>query len=220
MKRVIYTVITGSYETLRNPSFINTDFDYICFTNQLNITDTVWKLIPIPEELNKVSSVKQQRVIKICPHKYLPDYDLSVYVDGSIDILGDINPLINEIPETVSVSIPKHPHRNCIYDEKTAILKYKKDVLKNMQKQLSRYKSERFPAHFGLVQSGIIIRKHNDPYCIRLMELWKDEIIKGSHRDQLSFNYCLWKVGNKGFKYLDSKLFNSKYFKWYSKHNR
>ena len=128
MRKVIYTVITGQYEEIVNPSFINKEFDYICFTDQCSSSNTIWKLVPIPEELNKLSKVKQQRIIKICPHKYLKEYDLSIYVDGSVDIIGNVLPLINEIPENISVFIPKHPKRDCIYDEKLACLKYKKDI--------------------------------------------------------------------------------------------
>ena len=47
------------------------------------------------------------------------------------------------------------------------------------------------------------------------MEKWEKELLSGSHRDQLSFNYCLWKVGDEGFKYLDKTLASSNYFKWY-----
>ena len=66
----------------------------------------------------------------------------------------------------------------------------------------------------------MIYRKHNDSYCIQLMELWAKQIRSYSHRDQLSFNYSLWKIGDAGFQYLDTNLMNSKYFKWYAQHNR
>ena len=52
------------------------------------------------------------------------------------------------------------------------------------------------------------------------MNLWASELINGSHRDQLSFNYALWRIGDDGFQYLDTKLLNCNYFKWYSRHNR
>jgi len=45
-----------------------------------------WKLRPIPEELKHLSNVKKQRVIKICPHRYLKEYDISIWVDGNLEI--------------------------------------------------------------------------------------------------------------------------------------
>ena len=96
----------------------------------------------------------------------------------------------------------------------------KKDTSININPQIKKYKDENFPSNFGLVETNIIYRKHNEPYCIKLMYLWANELISRSHRDQLSFNYALWKIGDNGFQYLDTKLLNCNYFKWYSKHNR
>ena len=49
------------------------------------------------------------------------------------------------------------------------------------------------------------------------MENWSKQISKYSHRDQLSFNYILWKNKNKNVKYI-SKQFSNIYFKQYHKH--
>ena len=43
-----------------------------------------WMLKPIPDDLIKVPFHKRQRLIKILPHRYLPDYDISLWVDGNI----------------------------------------------------------------------------------------------------------------------------------------
>jgi hypothetical protein len=40
----------------------------------------------------------------------------------------------------------------------------------------------------------VILRRHTD--AIRhLNEAWWNEIVRGSRRDQLSFNYVAWKLG-------------------------
>ena len=43
------------------------------------------------------------------------------------------------------------------------------------------------------------------------MENWFNEIRENSHRDQLSFNYILWKIDNKSLKYI-SKEYITEYF--------
>lgn len=222
-KQVIYTCLTGDYENLVDPSVVSEDFDYVCFSDNLNLSTNVWKLRPIPDELLHLSKIKQQRCIKICPHKYLSEYETSVWIDASIDILGNINQLLKQDCSDIdkSIFIPKHPSRNCVYEEIKACLHFKKDTLENMEPQINKYKSENYPSNNGMVQTGIMIRKHNELCCIEVMELWKDELVKHSHRDQLSFNYALWKTNNhKTLKYLDKSLFNSKYFKCYHLHNR
>lgn len=220
--KVIYTCVTGNYEKIIDPTYIQQDFDYICFTDNPNQTSKVWKFREIPEELQQYSKVKQQRLIKISPHKYLSEYSESLWIDGSIDILSDMNKFINTYCNIKDkcVYIRRHPNRKCIYSEATICISMKKDTSININPQIKKYKDEKFPSNFGLVETNIIYRKHNEPYCIKLMNLWASELINGSHRDQLSFNYALWRIGDNGFQYLDTKLLNCNYFKWYSRHNR
>jgi hypothetical protein len=84
-------------------------------------------------------------------------------------------------------------------------------------KQVNKYKEEGFPKNFGLVQSGIIFRKHNDTSCIKLMEAWWKELEVESHRDQLSFNYAVWKT-KVNFNYVDKNIFCSEWFRLNGKH--
>lgn len=222
-KKVIYTCITGDYETLMEPTVINEDFDYICFTDNIMLKSHIWEIRLIPEELQFLNKVKQQRCIKICPHKYLPEYDLSIWIDGSVDIIGDVNVFLQKEcnEDDKIIYIPEHPNRNCIYQEGITCINMKKDTINNIDPQIDKYKKENYPSNNGLVQSNIVIRKHNNKQCIEVMENWENELIKHSHRDQLSFNYALWKTNNIDIlKYLDKKLYDSKYFKWYSRHNR
>ena len=128
---------------------------------------------------------------------------------------------INEYyKEGKSVYIRKHPKRTCIYKEAEECIKIKKDALVNITQQIQKYKDTGYPKDNGLAETNVIYRIHNNEYCKKLMETWANEVIKYSHRDQLSFNYALWKIGSDGFQYLPSFLGNSKYFYWYSKHNR
>jgi hypothetical protein len=108
----------------------------------------------------------------------------------------------------------RHPSRNCIYNEGKSILTYKKDSIRNILSQLDKYEKTGFPKQFGLIESGIIFRKHNDRKCMILDNLWAKEIIEGSHRDQLSFDYARWKSGVEiGYFKLD-KLDRDRNFRW------
>jgi hypothetical protein len=85
---------------------------------------------------------------------------------------------------------------------------------------MKRYRDDKFPENCGLVQTNIVIRRHNDAYSKELMEKWWDELSKYSHRDQLSFNYALWKCTPKKFKYLIKTTCNSKIFNWIKTHKK
>lgn len=71
MKAVVYTCITGGYDSLKDPLVVSKDVDYICFTDNMNLISNVWHIWPIPNELKLLSDVKKQRIVKICPHRYL-----------------------------------------------------------------------------------------------------------------------------------------------------
>lgn len=221
-KTVIYTCITGNYETLVDPTVISEDFDYVCFTDNLKLKSNIWEIRQIPEELKHLSNVKQQRCIKICPHKYFKEYNDSIWLDANIDIIEDIKTFIDTQcdEKDKTIFIPKHPYRQCIYKESDKCIEIKKDRSDVIKQQMNKYLTEGFPENYGLVQTGIMYRKHNELSCVEVMELWESELFKHSHRDQLSFNYCLWKLKSNALEYLDEKLFNSIYFKLYSHHNR
>jgi len=86
-----------------------------------------------------------------------------------------------------------HPKRNCIYDEGLACIGCKKELRNVVEKQLERYRAEGYPKHAGMVETGLLLRKHNDMKCKLLCNAWASELLKESHRDQLSFNYVCWK---------------------------
>ena len=99
-------------------------------------------------------------------------------------------------------------------------VKLKKDTKENVDRQLNAYRKEGFPEHYGLPQTCILLRYHNEESCIKLMETWWEQLEKYSHRDQLSFNYALWKNQNTKIEYVDKSIFNCKYFKWGIKHKK
>lgn len=223
-KIVVYTCITGGYDNILEPSFVTPGVDYICFTDNMSMKTKRWKLKPIPTELADYSKVKQQRGVKILAHRYLSDYDISIWVDGVVDVRGNIKDFLKPFDfDTYSVFIPEHPARRCLYKEIDACIKIKKlkgDEITLAKKQLERYRAEKFPENYGLVQTNVMIRKHNDQYSKDLMEKWWSELKDYSHRDQLSFNYALWKCTPKKFKYLIKTTCNSKTFNWLRKHRK
>lgn len=91
----------------------------------------------------------------------------------------------------------KHPHRRCIYAECNACKRSRKDKAEIIEQLIKRYKNEKMPENLGLVETGLILRRHNDPLCKKLDDEWAKELMYNSHRDQLSFNYVCWKFGLK-----------------------
>lgn len=131
-KRIaVYTCITGNYDKvplIRCHQDNNIDFIFFTDYYTFNSNSNQWIIRPIPDELNFLSNVKKQRVIKICSSKYLKNYDLTLWIDGNLDIIGNINDFINEYSnKDIKIWSRNHPSRNCLYDEEKIVLKSKKD---------------------------------------------------------------------------------------------
>lgn len=190
---VVYTIIFGDYDYLKEPEILSPNFDYICFTDDPTLKSNIWKIKLV--KLNKKFSVKRCAAEFITnPFKYLIGYNLSVLVGGQISIHCDIDEFVRTVlPDDRSIAIMQHPNRDCIYEEAKKVLKLEKDVLLVVNQQMDEYRRTGYPEHNGLVSSGIIVRRHEDKKLRKHCELWHQEIIKHSQRDQLSFNFVLWK---------------------------
>lgn len=218
MKRVIYTSIFWDYDKLREPKIIESAIDYICFTDSKKLKSTIWKIIYVDQNLKEKN---QNRKYKMLTHKYLSDYDESLYVDGNIKIIWSISPLFDKYLSENDIAITFHSERKCIYDEFDTCFSTKIVNLDLAMKQKNTYLSEWLPRNLWLFENNIILRRHNKPQIIKLMNDWFDEINIYTQRDQLSFMYVAWKNWlNKNITTIqESPRFKNKYFKIYP-HNK
>jgi hypothetical protein len=86
----------------------------------------------------------------------------------------------------------RHGARNCIYDEAIEVAKLGLDDVKLIEEQAIYYKKQGYPEHNGLLQGGIIIRRHNER-TQRFNEAWWADYCRFSRRDQLSLMPALTK---------------------------
>lgn len=195
MKICAYTCITGGYDSLKEPLAQSNGIDLVCFSDNADLRSDAWQVRPIPSELTFLSKVKQQRIIKICPHRYLQDYDVSVWIDGNLRIKNDLSRFIAQYDLSKhSLYTRIHPSRDCIYEEARSIIELKKDSRMKIQPMVDRYKQAGYPSHIGMAETNVLLRDHNKLDCQRLGNEWATEILKYSHRDQMSFNYICWKL--------------------------
>jgi GT2 family glycosyltransferase len=208
-RMVVYTAITGDYDELQTPTYINKEFDYVCFTDNKNLKSDFWEIRLLED--SDLDKVRKARRCKILPHLNLSEYDYSLWVDGNIKITGDLKDFINKYSKNNHLMCFIHEDRNCIYKEANECVRLKKDSEETIISQMEKYKSKGYPGNNGLIWSGVLFRKHNDPLVIKLMNEWYEEVNNHSKRDQLSFNYVAWK---NGFEYdkCDRYCWRNEYF--------
>jgi hypothetical protein len=193
VKRVIYTVIFNDYDIL-SPINVMSECDFICFTDNKNLSARGWIIMYIPNEFSSEKYIN--RLIKIQPHLFLSDYDESLYIDGNIIINKNPDTLFDKyLNHDMAIALPKHPFRNCLYQEATYLLDSKRFSLlfkEKLRKQISRYRNSFLPENIGLTENNLILRKHNCSQIKDLSILWWNEFLSGCDRDQISLPYAIW----------------------------
>lgn len=194
-KIVVYSCVVGKYDKIVEPVFKQPNVDYLMFTDLELPKDSAWKKVDITtfNDYKLLTPLQMNRKIKMLPHKYLGSYDYSLYVDGLIEVVGAITPMIEDMG-TCGFGVHFHNQRDCIYDEAIMIKYAKKANMDIVKKQLQKYKKEGFPTHYGLYENTILLRKHCDKSVCRLMESWWHEYLQYPTRDQLSLPYLIWKM--------------------------
>ncbi|GAB6268722.1 MAG: hypothetical protein STSR0002_14640 [Smithella sp.] len=194
-KGVVYTCITGGYDALVKHTFVDHNWDYVCFTDDLsigNIDNYSWQIRPL--RFDKLDNTRNQRWHKIHPHILFPEYEKSIWLDANINILNEdvFADIDKAIDESCLISIAPHPERNCIYDELIVCAALGKDDEGVMRKQVDLIRSAGFPEKNGLFETNIMYRDHHNYQVIEIMNDWWWWIENFSRRDQLSLSYVLW----------------------------
>jgi len=180
----IYTVLFSNYEELKEPTVITPGWDYVAYTN-LPIQSKTWKIVFCAVD----DPVIAARFVK---HTYFTRFGKSIYVDASFTINCDLNKWWDE-KFTSPFTVIQHPIRNCIYMEAAACIGNKRGNDADIRNQANIYKRLGVPDHFGLIQSGILMRE-NTPEVVKFCSAWNNEI-KKSTRDQIGFAYVEWLLG-------------------------
>ena len=195
-KTVIYTCITGNYDFLQEPLYTNENIEYIIVTDGEIQSTSLWKKKSIDSiiGISHLSDAAKNRYVKMHPHVLFPEFEVSVYVDGNIQVVADLIPMQIFLRQS-PIALHRHSGRGCIYEESLAVLALGKGNEVLITEQMNQYKKQGFPKNFGLFENNVILRRHNNEICIEIMETWWSELLKYECRDQLSFTYVLWKLG-------------------------
>jgi len=195
MKRVIYTVIIGGYDQIIEPPAFP-DWDYICFTDRkrpsLRAAFGLSKWQSRTFDSEGLDAFRLSRLPKILPHRYLQDYDYSVYIDGNAKLLADPSgPL--ESMGWPDFAVSEHPYRDTVLEEIQECMRQNKAPLERLEAQREAYLADNIPEGLPLWENNLLLRRHKAPQLVDLMEAWWVQMNTFSHRDQLSLPYVAWK---------------------------
>lgn len=200
-KTLIYTIITGNYDTIKQPLVLEEGVEYVLFTNNPNIHNAgVWKVVQIPSQewqgrTERENNILLSRKVKMLPHKYLPkECELSIYVDADMLIKEPLTQLSKDLHEETLFASCRHSYCKSVSEEINDLKAKGMVDAALIENQWQRYVEWGFKDDLGISENGLLIRRHNDARVTQLMEMWWEEYQKGCLRDQVSLMPCMFRT--------------------------
>lgn len=191
---VIYTAIFGGYDELRDPPPAPAGVEYVCFTDDRSLRSEHWQVkVRRPRYPDPRLAAKW---FKMNPHRALPGYRRSIWVDGGIQLSGSgfAGEVLRYLPASGLALFP-HPARTSVAQEVQELVRLGRFAGQPFREQLAHYRAMGFPDDSGLYAGTIVVRDHASREIRRLGRLWMAENLRWTFRDQLSLPYVLWKLG-------------------------
>ena len=208
MKKLIYTVHYGNYDNLWEPTFITYGWDYIVVTDNRYLKSSFWNVMYYKETL---PPWLMARKVFILHNMLFSEYDLSIFIGGQYQVVNYLDSFIRN-KQGKSIYLMGHPERSCIWEELDACL-YHKKISRGQHKEVKRlFTRDKIPRNYGMVQTGVMIRNHNDESLTEFTNQWYDNT-KKMYRDQLSFAYT-WHYNPIDYGTYDEKELKGNFIKY------
>ena len=196
-KFLVLTSITDGKDKLINPPQVFDNCDYIAFVDK-NYDVKVWEQRPVLKfsSLDRYFNRRNAKIYKILSAIMFPQYEYIIWEDGTHQLKMDPQLIIDEYGDNHDILIFKHPNRKCLYEEMSAVAQWNLDYKELVDNQFRYYKSLAVPNNLGLYEMSTFIVKTSNA-TKEFQTMWWEQITKFSSRDQISFPFCLWKMGSR-----------------------
>ncbi|MFN8523340.1 MAG: DUF616 domain-containing protein [Chloroflexota bacterium] len=217
MRVVVITAITGRRDRLKDRQNVE-GADFVAFADRAYRSST-WDVRPAASLFR--DPVRNAKIHKVLPHLYFPDYDYSLWIDGSVELVDPAPLLVERYLGDRDLVFGRHPVHNSVEDELTACYREVFDDPALIQAQESSISAR--DATLGAPLAGVILRRHC-PSVTRFNDAWWALICRWSRRDQLSVLDAATGAGVR-WGYVPRQraltndpiheLFGSPHFRWY-----
>jgi len=204
---VVYTAMMGGYDILRAPKAAG---KFVAFVDSASpVEGWTQKVI----DRRGMGARRAARFYKTQPHIWLSDADITIWIDANVRLLVNPQRLVDEWLGDAQIAVPKHPSRQCAYNEARGCAVKGKITPDEMKRQRAAYQAAGFPRNFGLAETRCLIRR-NVPDVTRFNDLWWKHIEQFTARDQVSFPFAVWKT-SVGVNYVDAWVPGHPYFEYH-----
>ncbi len=215
---VVFTACIGSStDALHTPTVIPEGISYFCITDKALPTTSVWQPVQIPTAVDPALEARRAKVrLHETVRRVAPTCDAYLWIDAAYELHVDPRALLPALLRA-DLGVLIHPNRTSIVDEAVAIRRRRdlafSELSALLDRQVDRYLGEQYPNRV-LSSTGLIMRRH-DLRTARFNEVWWSEIQAHRHtRDQMSFDYAVWKRG-LAITYLEGSYILNPYATWH-----
>ncbi|MEN9316469.1 MAG: hypothetical protein RIS35_2862 [Pseudomonadota bacterium] len=196
MKPCIYTIIGSGADTF-NPQPLadkSAGLPFLCFTTDPKLRSPGWD-VRVITNLFPSDAARSLSDVKTRPHRYLADFDVSLYVDNSV--------LLTESPARIfgryagsRFALAARSSRLSLLEEFDEVLRQGLDDERRVLEQFEHYRSA-LPR--VLLErpwwDGVMLRHHNTKAMVDFGEIWSAHVNRYSAREGLSLNHAMLESG-------------------------
>ncbi|MBM3560528.1 MAG: DUF616 domain-containing protein [Alphaproteobacteria bacterium] len=189
---VVYTVLTGDVHALGDPFPPGCDgFDRVCFTTDPALRSDAWEVRLFDD--HGLDPQRASRRPKCLPHRYLPEHEWSLYVDGRARFVVDPVRILDACAGRGDLVAFRHHRRASAHDEAEEVIRRGYDDERRVREQMDAYRAAGFPDDAGLFAGTMLLRRHHAPEVAAFGDAWYEHVLRYSRRDQLSFGFVAWR---------------------------
>lgn len=194
---LVYTCVFGGYDRVFPPVRRDPSIDYVLVTDDPGMEVPGWRTLAVDKARFKTAKAPN-RYFKMLAHRQeLGGYDVSVYVDGNIRVIGRTAELVAAfLASGAALGTCVHPARSSVGEEvERCLLQGKLGDVDRAALEIATYRAAGFDDRCGLRETGVVLKNHAHPALEPAMSLWWECFERYDSRDQISLPYVQWKLG-------------------------
>lgn len=179
-----YTVMTylfGGYENLKEIDKKDEDADYVCITDNPELTSETWRIVPVVND-GEMGGFEKTLYVRYHPFLFC-DTDIVITVDASVKIFDSLKPMVDDFENgKYDYAVMPHSVRSNLLDEYNAWIQMRQYNIEQAFDNCRFFEKFFYPLHGekdGLIQATAIIQR-------------KCPVV--SAIDELSFRICKFLV--------------------------
>ena len=211
--KIIYSCLFGKKEELliQNEIYKDKNIRYLLFTDLKGLKSNFWEVVNIDKIA--LPDRRASRLPKIMPYKWLPlECKQSIYIDNSVLITSKLENYWDKLEEYDFLFFP-HPSRENVKQEVAHLNNLKHYEGERMKNMILEYQKIGFDLNSKIGMGTILIRNHSKENLIKQQDIWIQQVLYGTERDQISLGYSLWR-SNVKYEFLKDSIRTTLDFKW------